>query len=376
MPPFPLHEEVMSGDIYARLTSDLEAFSLDVDLSLPARGVTALFGRSGSGKTTLLRCIAGLHRAEGSLCVAGECWQSPGFFMAVHKRPLAYVFQEASLFPHLSVLRNLEYGYRRVPVAERRVSFDQAVEWLGLGSLLARMPDKLSGGERQRVAIARALLTSPRLLLMDEPLSALDYNSKQEILPYLERLHEMLSIPVLYVTHSPDEVARLADHLVVLESGRVVASGELGETLANLDLPVQLGDDAGVVLQASVAEVDREWHLYRADFPGGSLWLPDERLQLGQRVRLRVLARDVSVALTKHEDQSMLNVLPAVVQSMAENDRPGVVMVKLVLASSVGEVSDLAASMLARLTARSVDKLNLHAGKQVWVQVKSVAVLD
>ena len=361
--------------IFACFKAELEAFSLDVSLRLPAKGITALFGHSGSGKTTLLRCIAGLHQAKGDLKINGECWQSADFFLPVHKRPLAYVFQEASLFPHLSVRRNLEYGYRRVPEEERQVTFEQAVAWLGLGEMLTRMPDKLSGGERQRVAIARALLTSPRLLLMDEPLSALDHNSKQEIMPYLERLHEVLSIPVLYVTHSPEEVARLADHLVVLEAGRVVASGELSETLASLDLPVKLGEDAGVVIKATVSELDDEWHLCCASFPGGALWLPNEGFQLDQPIRLRVLARDVSVALSKHEDQSVLNVLPAVVQSVSENDRPGAVMVKLDLNAAEGEVLGCT-SMLARLTARSVDKLQLVAGKSAWVQVKSVAVLE
>ncbi|MBE9397524.1 molybdenum ABC transporter ATP-binding protein [Pontibacterium sp. N1Y112] len=361
--------------MFACFKTELEAFSLDVNLWLPAKGVTALFGHSGSGKTTLLRCIAGLHQAKGDLKINGECWQSAGFFLPVHKRPLAYVFQEASLFPHLSVRRNLEYGYRRVPEGERQVTFEQAVAWLGLGEMLTRMPDKLSGGERQRVAIARALLTSPRLLLMDEPLSALDHNSKQEIMPYLERLHEVLSIPVLYVTHSPEEVARLADHLVVLDAGRVVASGELSETLASLDLPVKLGENAGVVLKATVSELDDEWHLCCASFPGGELWLPNEGFQLDQPIRLRVLARDVSVALSKHEDQSMLNVLPAVVESVSENDRPGAVMVKLDLNAAEGEALGCT-SMLARLTARSVDKLQLVPGKSAWVQVKSVAVLE
>ena len=353
--------------IEAKFKAILGGFTLDVDLSLPAKGVTALFGHSGSGKTTLLRCIAGLHKAEGDLNVGGECWQHVGYFQPVHQRPLAYVFQEASLFPHLSVKRNLEYGYKRIPPEVRQISFDEAVQWLGLEMMLDRMPDKLSGGERQRVAIARALLTSPRVLLMDEPLSALDHRSKQEILPYLERLHEMLSIPILYVTHSADEVARLADHLVVLEHGRVVASGSLSDTLSRIDLPVFVGEEAGVVIRARIAERDTRWHLSRAEFDGGSLWLPEEGLEIGSRLSLRVLARDVSIALDKHEDQSMLNLIPATVTELAERGRPGVVMVKL----TAGETK-----VLARLTARSVDKLQLVVGKQVWGQVKSVAVLE
>lgn len=353
--------------IEARFKDVLGDFALDVDLSLPAKGVIALFGHSGSGKTTLLRCIAGLHEAQGELHVGQECWQQTGYFLPVHQRPLAYVFQEASLFPHLNVRRNLEYGYKRIPPVARRIQFDQAVEWLGLEHLLSRRPDKLSGGERQRVAIARALLTSPRLLLMDEPLSALDHNSKQEILPYLERLHEALAIPVLYVTHSPDEVARLADHLVVLECGRVVASGEMSETLARIDLPIPMGEDAGVVIRARVVEHDARWHLARAEFDGGSLWLPGDGVEVNDKVRLRVLARDVSLALDKHEDQSMLNLIPASVVELADNERPGVVLVKLKAQSTY---------FLSRLTARSVDKLHLIPGKKVWLQVKSVAVLE
>ena len=256
--------------IHARFKLDYPGFSLDVDLTLPGQGVTALFGHSGSGKTTLLRAIAGLERvAGGRLAVNGETWQDDAVFRPTHQRPLGYVFQEASLFPHLSVQANLEYGQKRVPAAVRRVSLDQAVAMLDIGHLLGRKPARLSGGERQRVGIARALATSPRLLLMDEPLAALDHARKQEILPYLERLHDELDIPVLYVSHAPDEVARLADHIVVMEGGRALATGPLTDTLARLDLPIKLGEDAGVVLDAVVAERDAEWHLAHMEFAGG-----------------------------------------------------------------------------------------------------------
>jgi molybdate transport system ATP-binding protein len=361
------NRQAISSPIYARFRANLGDFSLDVDLELPGRGVTALFGHSGSGKTTLLRCIAGLQRTQGELRVNAEVWQDDSVFLPVHRRALAYVFQEASLFPHLSVRRNLEYGYRRIPESERQVRFEHAVEWLGLGAMLERAPDRLSGGERQRVAIARALLTSPRLLLMDEPLSALDHKSKGEILPYLERLHDRLSIPLLYVTHSPDEVARLADHLVVMEDGRALANGPLAETLARLDLPIRHEEDAGVVLEASVAECDPTWHLVRAEFPGGSMWVRDIGVEMGQRLRLRVLARDVSLALDRHEDVSILNLLPARVTEIAANGHPAVRLVRV----AVGETP-----LISRLTARSVDALGLVPGKQVWVQVKSVAVIE
>ena len=285
----------MAG-IDARFQLDWPGFSLDVDLNLPGRGVTALFGHSGSGKTTLLRCIAGLERApQGWLAVDGEVWQDAGRWVPTHQRPIGYVFQEASLFAHLTVIGNLRYGMKRNGEAQR-VSLDHAIELLGIGHLLDRKPDRLSGGERQRVGIARALAISPRLLLMDEPLAALDLKRKQEILPYLERLHDELEIPLIYVSHAPDEVARLADHLVVLEQGRALASGPLGETLARLDLPIRLGEDAGAILDATVGAVDHDWHLARVDFAGGSLWARDHGLPVGHRVRMRILARDVSLA--------------------------------------------------------------------------------
>ncbi|MBU4499717.1 MAG: molybdenum ABC transporter ATP-binding protein [Gammaproteobacteria bacterium] len=357
----------MPSGIRARFKLDYRGFSLDVDLSLPGRGVTALFGHSGSGKTTLLRAIAGLEQvAGGFLEVNGVVWQDAATFLPTHRRPLGYVFQEASLFHHLSIRRNLEYGMRRVPEAARQVSLDQAVELLGIAPLLDRMPDKLSGGEKQRVAIARALATSPRILLMDEPLAALDLQRKQEILPYLERLHDELDIPVLYVSHAPDEVARLADHLVVLERGCALASGPLGEILARLDLPIRLGEDAGVVLEGEIAELDAEWHLARVAFAGGSLWVRDSGVPVGQHVRVRILARDVSIALDAHTDSSILNILPATVEQLAEDTHPALALVRL----NAGGVP-----LVARITRRSAAKLQLHPGQTVWAQIKAVALV-
>ncbi len=212
----------MKDELYARLKVQYSGFSLDVDLALPGRGITALFGQSGSGKTTILRCIAGLEKARDAfISVNGEVWQDDAkdFFVPTHKRSLGYVFQEASLFPHLSVRSNLDYGRKRAGKKDDKV-FEHTITLLGIGHLLDRLPEKLSGGESQRVAIARALLTEPKLLLMDEPLSALDARRKEEILPYIERIQSTLSIPILYVSHQPDEVMRLADHLVLLAEGR------------------------------------------------------------------------------------------------------------------------------------------------------------
>jgi molybdate transport system ATP-binding protein len=360
--------EISVNEIQARFALQREDFALDAVFSAPAVGVTALFGPSGSGKTTLLRCIAGLERAQGALQVKGETWQDENTFVPTHKRPLGYVFQEASLFPHLSVRANLEYGLKRTPLAERKVPLEQVVEWLGLGRLIERGdPAKLSGGERQRVAIGRALLTSPRILLMDEPLSALDTNSKQEILPYLERLHRELNIPVLYVSHALDEVARLADHLVLLEKGRVIASGELHETLARLDLPTAHFDDAGAVIEAAVAQHDEKYHLTRLDFPGGTLWVGRVEQPFGTHIRARVLARDVSIATQPPQGSSINNILNARIEEIRD-EGPDKVVVRM----TVGESQVL----LSRITRRSRDHLGLVAGMYVCAQVKSVALMS
>ncbi|MDO9385433.1 MAG: molybdenum ABC transporter ATP-binding protein [Thiobacillus sp.] len=359
----------MSPDtgIRARFKLDYSGFSLDVDLDLPGRGVTALFGHSGSGKTTLLRAVAGLeHAPGGTLSVNGDLWQDAATFRPTHQRPLGYVFQEASLFPHLDVRANLEFGQKRVPQAQRRVSLDQAVAMLDIGHLLGRKPARLSGGERQRVGIARALATSPRLLLMDEPLAALDFALKREILPYLERLHDELDIPVLYVSHAPDEVARLADHIVVMKGGRAVAAGPLTDTLARLDLPIRLGEDAGVVLDAVVAARDEEWHLAHMEFAGGRLWVRDHGLPVGHRARVRILARDVSLARAPTTGTSILNTLPAVVVDSVDDAHPALTLVKL----RVGE-----SPLLARLTRRSAHALELAPGRMVYVQIKAVALI-
>ena len=353
--------------IRVHLKMQLDSFALDAAFSAPPVGVTALFGPSGSGKTTLLRCIAGLERAQGWLRVNGEPWQDEKTFMPVHKRPLGYVFQEASLFPHLSVRANLEYGLKRIAPAERKVPLEQVVEWLGLGHLIERKdPAQLSGGERQRVAIGRALLTSPRILLMDEPLSALDSNSKREILPYLERLHRELNIPVLYVSHAMDEVARLADHLVLLEKGSVIASGALQETLARLDLPTAHFDDAGTVIEATVAQQDEKYHLTRLDFAGGQLWVGRVEQPFGTTVRARVLARDVSIATQAPQGSSINNILNARIGEIRD-EGPDKVIVRM----QVGEAQVL----LARITRRSRDHLGLHEGLFVCAQVKSVALM-
>jgi molybdate transport system ATP-binding protein len=342
------------------------SFALDVNLDLPGRGVTGIFGPSGSGKTTLLRCIAGLQKAEqGNLRVNGEVWQNEKQTLPTHKRSLAYVFQESSLFPHLSVKANLDFAVKRAATVDTAF-YKHILELMDIARLCERMPEHLSGGERQRVAIARAFLVRPRLLLMDEPLASLDVGRKQEILPYLERLHEEFDLPVLYVSHALDEIARLADHLVVMDQGQVVADGKLTEVLSRTDLPIQWGDDAGVVLPAQVVERDQQWHLLRVEFPGGSLWVRDGGDELGQTVRIRVLARDISLALSSHDDSSILNRLPVTVLDLKTGRDEAMVLVRLASGDSI---------LIARITQRSLAHLELEAGKSLWAQIKSVAVV-
>ncbi|WLG82415.1 molybdenum ABC transporter ATP-binding protein [Pseudomonas cucumis] len=357
--------------IHTRLKLNYSGFSLDVDLQLPGRGVTALYGHSGSGKTTCLRCIAGLEQAEqGFIQVNDEVWQDSdnGIFVPPHKRALGYVFQEASLFPHLSVRANLEFGLRRIPRQQRRVDMAHATELLGIGHLLGRDPQNLSGGERQRIGIARALLTSPKLLLMDEPLAALDTQRKNEILPYLQRLHDELDIPVLYVSHSQDEVARLADHLVLLSNGKALASGPIGETLARLDLPLALGDTAGVVIEGHVSAYDADYQLLTLELPNTdlSIRVAHSPMAEGQALRCKVQARDVSLSLQGVEHSSILNRLPVTVISEIGADNAAHVLIRLNAAGT---------PLLARITRYSRDQLGVHPGQQLWAQIKAVAVL-
>ncbi|AWL06746.1 molybdenum ABC transporter ATP-binding protein [Massilia oculi] len=357
----------MSG-IRIKVRLDRGAFSLDADLDLPDHGVSALFGHSGSGKTTLLRILAGLERAPGAVIAVGdETWQDDarGVYVPTHRRGIGYVFQEASLFEHLDVRANLEFGLKRLPREARRFEIGPVTELLGIEHLLKQRPATLSGGERQRAAIARTLLASPRLLLMDEPLAALDMKRKQEILPYLERLHEELALPVVYVSHSADEVARLADYLVVLEQGRVLASGPLSETLARLDLAANFDDDAGVMIETVLAGRDADGLSHLA-FPGGELLVGRRDAAVGSRVRCRIHARDVSLALERPRGSSITNILPAVVDAVGPAAAPGQVLVRL----KIGETA-----LLAHITERSRRELGVEPGLALWAQVKAVALL-
>ncbi|MDJ0834167.1 MAG: molybdenum ABC transporter ATP-binding protein, partial [Gammaproteobacteria bacterium] len=278
--------------IEAALHMPLGGFTLAAEFAIPAQGLTALFGPSGCGKTTLLRALAGLEpQARGHLQVAEETWQNDDFMLPTHQRNLGYVFQEASLFPHMTVRQNLEYGVKRIDHAAVAISLEQAIDWLDLDPLLPRRPDKLSGGERQRVAIARALVVNPRLLLMDEPLAALDLARKQELLPYIENLHKSLNIPIIYVSHAVDEVARLADHMLLMQQGRILDSGQVQDMFTRLDLPLSHGMDASAIIDARVEQVDEHYHLSYLEFAGGRITVGGDQLAPGEAVRVRLAAR-------------------------------------------------------------------------------------
>lgn len=354
------------SELALRVRLGRDDFLLEADLRLPASGITAIFGPSGSGKTTLLRCVAGLEKAaDARIVVAGQTWQdsSSGLFVPTHQRPLGYVFQEASLFDHLDVRGNLAFAQRRAPGQE---PLEPLLRLLGMETLLDRRPYQLSGGERRRVAIARALATQPRILLLDEPLAGVDVARRREILPWLERLRDELRIPMLYVTHSGDEVAQLADHLVLLDAGRVRASGPLAETLARVDLPAVPGEEAGVLLHATIVARDGRWRLAQVRFDGGVLWIADPQLAIGHAVRVRVLARDVSLALVPPEQSSIQNVLPCTVRAIAPGAHPSQAVVQLACGATL---------LLARITARAVEGLELAEGRPVWAQVKSAALV-
>lgn len=358
----------MSDGIQLRLPVRHAGFALDLDLVLPGRGITALFGPSGCGKTSCLRAIAGLDRVAGArVVINGETWQedSAGTFVPVHQRGVGYVFQEPSLFAHLSVRANLDYGFER---AGRPEGVDHAgiVDMLDIGGLLDRRTDGLSGGERQRIAIARALLGQPRLLLLDEPLAALDAARKAELLPCLARLHDHLAIPAIYVSHALDEVAQLADHLVLLGSKNGVHSGPLSQMLARLDLAASFANDPCVVIDAIVAAHDDDDHLSRLDFNGGSLFVARRPEPLGQRLRYRIHARDVSLSLQPPVASSVLNVMPARIVEIIDTETPAYVLVRL----EVGE-----SALLSRISRRSCIALQLACGSEVWAQIKSAALL-
>jgi len=355
-----------ANDIRIRYALQRDNFTLDVDLELPLRGITGVFGPSGAGKTSLLRCIAGLENpASGKLVVAGDTWQdsSSGAWRAVHERDVGYVFQEPRLFAHLNVRGNIEYGTRRRQ-HDGAADVDHVIAMLGLEQLLGRKPDELSGGEAQRVAIARALLCAPRFVLMDEPLASLDQARKDEILPFLDRLHAEAEVPIVYVSHNIDEICRLCDHLLVMDAGRVVADGSLQSVLVQMDIPALGGQQAGSVIQGNVRDYDEGDDLTHLQFSGGELWVPGKAKIDGSPLRLRIRANDVSLCRARPLQSTILNIVPAVVEEI-QPDRGPSTLVRLVLGQD---------RIVARVTRRSIRELKLKTGDAIFAQIKSVAV--
>lgn len=359
----------LSKWITARFKLNYGDFELSVNLRLPNSGISVLFGHSGSGKTTLLRCIAGLQQPQQSyLEINGSVWQDSdvGVFLPTHQRPIGYVFQDANLFSHLSVRENLNFGLKRIKASSNTAKFEQIIKLLGIENLLERMPERLSGGEKQRVAIARALVLNPEILLMDEPLASLDSKRKQEILPFVTRLNQQLNIPVLYVTHSHQEVAQLADYLVLMDAGKVQAAGKLSETLSRLDLPLSQDREATTVWNATVIEHETEFHLTRVAFEGGSLYLPAIEANIGTSLRVQIYARDVSLVLEIPRATSILNILPAQIVGLSDGER-GQTIVRLEVGNQ---------PLLAHITQKSAVVLNLKIGKAVFVQIKGMSILN
>ncbi len=343
------------------------SFVLNARCELPARGVIGVFGHSGSGKTTLLRCLAGLEQARGQVQLGDTLWQDTDrAFRTVQQRRVGFVFQTPRLFPHLSVRANLQYGFARTPQHEQHVHWERTIKALGLTGLLDRRVPGLSAGEQQRVAIARALLSSPRLLLMDEPLAALDVKRKREILPFIRRVAVEFGIPVVFVSHSLQELLHVADALVLLDQGTVVAAGEIDSVLTQLPLLGYLGDTVGCVLEARVAAHEPEHGLTRLECHGQALWVPQRDMAIEQPQRVFVTARNVSIALQPVAVPfSVLNVLTATVVEIGAVSADGAaVYVKL----------DVGAPLLASITRKSLTLLNLRVGQRVYAYVKAVSL--
>ena len=352
--------------IECKIKIHLESFILDANFSIPDRGITVVFGPSGSGKTTLLRAIAGLEKSDkGFLKIGDSVWQEGGNFLATHKRQIGYVFQDASLFDHLDVKGNLNFVIKRA-VGLKEDFIESIHNLLEIKSLLNRRTTQLSGGERQRVAIARALLTNPKILLLDEPLSALDMKRKNEILPYLDSIHNDLEIPILYVTHSQSEMSRLADHLLLIEDGHIIGSGPVNDMLTRFDMPLSHGAEAVSIIEAKVVGCEAKFNLMHLEFLGGQFVVPDNGFPVQTRVRIRVVARDVSLTKSKQVDTSILNIFPATVQETVPEGEAQV-MVRLEIKETI---------LLACITRMSSYKLRLDKGTKVFVQVKSVAILS
>ena len=356
----------MTELLKAAFKVDYPGFNLDIDLQLPASGITVVFGPSGSGKTTLLRCLAGLEKS-GKMEIAGQVLQNENIFIPVNLRAIGMVFQESRLFPHLKVRENLLYGYKRTPLNSRRLHLEDIARVLSLEKLQERSIDKLSGGEKQRVALGRALLTSPKLLLMDEPLAALDAQRKTEIIPFIRKVEKELSIPIIYVTHSMSEVLQLVDTMVILKDGKVVKYGPVGKVFSDIQLRESIGDEhSGAVLDTTVLEHDTDYGITRLDFMGQQLSVPIQDIATGQVLRVHIHSKDVSLATQPPEGlTSVLNILKTTVRKIGEN-----------VGYSVDIELDAGQTLLATITRKSLSNLNLRPGQSIYAYIKAIRMVN
>ena len=340
-------------------------FNFDIDLQLPASGITVVFGPSGSGKTTLLRCLAGLEKT-GKMEIAGQVWQDENLFIPLSQRAIGIVFQESRLFPHLKVRENLLYGYKRTPLNSRRLHLDEIVGVLSLENLLERKIDKLSGGEKQKVALGRALLTSPKLLLMDEPLAALDTQRKKEVIPFIRKVKKELSIPIIYVTHSINELLQLVDTMVILKDGKVIDYGPVGKVFSKISLSNTIDEEhLGAVLDTTVLKHETEFGITLLDFKGQELSVPFQDISPGQGLRVHIHSKDVSLATQPPEGlTSTLNILKTKVKRIVEK-----------AGYSVDIELDAGQPLLATITRKSLFNLSLSEGQSIYASIKAIKMV-
>lgn len=362
----------MSGRNYVKInierpnlggTSD---FSLDVEFEFPKSGVTALFGASGSGKTTVLRCLAGLEgHAKSIVNISNEIWSDDQICLPAHKRSVGYVFQDAGLLPHLTVSKNLDYATKRShqKCSERERS--RIFSMLAIEHIMNKLPSQLSGGEKQRVSIARALLIKPKILLMDEPLASLDAKRKHEILPYLEKLHEHTEIPIIYVSHDLQEVAKLADYVVVIDEGRVIKADSVMATINDYRLSNIYHQELSSVIETEVEQIETQWKLSKVAIGQQHMWVVNNNDEVGKKLRLNIAAKDISVATSKPTDTSVLNILAGQLIEVSTTDSSSKVILKVAVESR---------HLFAEISLKSLDRLSLKEGDNIWLQIKTIAV--
>ncbi len=353
--------------IKAHYRKSFANFKLDAEFEMPDNGITILFGASGSGKSTLLNCIAGLEKADTAYLKINETYydnNASNIRLSCQQRQFGYVFQDNRLFPHMTVLDNLRYGYKRVEPHKQAVDFNKLIEKFSLTDLLKQYPHQLSGGQKQRVALARSILSNPHLLILDEPMSALDYAAKQELFPYLECIHKELTIPIIYVSHDLKEVLQLGDYILIMDNGKIIDHGDIVDLCVSQPLLTQ-NEGASFILQGNVINIDEKHCITTVDCKEHKLLLSGMPLEMKQKVRILAHAKDVSLSLTHVSDSSILNILKAKVSKIHNPDNG-----KQLIELNIGETK-----ILSMLSIRSVNHLQLKPGVNIFAQFKATAIV-